>query len=94
MPKILAHLQQANPLATSDQAFDWLEKNRPGMNLWFTSGKGPNKPAGAELWLVHVLACLGLIASGTVIGLGRWGRRKAAEAAALAAKSQSVARTA
>ena len=51
MPKVLARLQAVHPLATPDLAYDWLEKNRPGMNLWFTSRKGPNKPAGAELWL-------------------------------------------
>ena len=88
MPGVLAHLQQANPLATPDMAYDWLEKNRPTLNLWLTRGAGPNKPPGMQLWVVHVIAWLGIIASGFVIGMNRWGRRKSAEAAALAAKAK------
>jgi ubiquinol-cytochrome c reductase cytochrome b subunit len=88
MPKVLAQLQQANPLATPDMAYEWLEKHHPSLNLWLTSGKGPNKPAGLELWVVHVIAWLGIILSGIVIGLGRWGRGKDAEAAAALAKSK------
>ena len=88
---MLAHLQAANPLATPDQAFDWLEKNHPAMNLWFTNHKGPAKPAGLELWRVHVAALLAIVAAGTLAGLSRWGRRKEAESLALAAKARAKA---
>jgi hypothetical protein len=91
MPKVLAQLQQANPLATPDMAYEWLEQHHPTLNLWLTSGKGPNKPAGLELWMVHVIAWLGIILSGTLIGLGRWGRRKTEEAAAALAKAKPKA---
>ncbi|HET7775059.1 MAG TPA: cytochrome b N-terminal domain-containing protein [Azospira sp.] len=88
MPKVLERLQLANPLATPDQAFEWLERNRPTLNLWLTSGKGPAKPAGMELWIFHVVAWLGIIASGIWIGLGRWGRKREAETLAALAKAK------
>jgi quinol-cytochrome oxidoreductase complex cytochrome b subunit len=92
MPRVLARLQAANPLATSDQAFEWLERNRAGLNLWHTSGVGAAKPAGLELWFWHVAAWLAIVASGAWVGLVRWGRKRdAAEAlaaAALAAKQR------
>jgi hypothetical protein len=75
-------------------AYEWLEKNRPGLNLWLTAGKGPNKPAGLELWTVHVIAWLLIIVSGIYVGLSRWGRRKDAEAAALEAKRLAKAKPA
>jgi len=91
MPRVLGTLQKTNPVATPDMAYEWLEKNRPGLNLWLTSRKGPDRPAGMELWTVHVAAWLAIIAAGTFIGLGRWGRRKDAEAEAARAKALAAA---
>jgi len=94
MPKVLARLRETAPLATPDMAYEWLEQHHPTLNLWLTSGKGPRKPAGMELWLFHVVAWLGIIASGIVVGLTRWGRSKDAEAEAQAAKLKAKARPA
>jgi hypothetical protein len=47
-----------------------------------------------ELWLVHVIAWLGILASGIVVGLGRWGNRKEAEVEDALAKARlKAART-
>jgi len=92
MPRVLAQLQAVNPAAISDQAFDWLEKNRPAMNLWLTSHTGPDKPPGMELWRVHVALWLLIIAAGTVVGLVRWGARQEALAQAAAAKAKPKAK--
>ena len=92
LPNVLAQLHAGNPMATSDQAFDWLEKNRPALNLWFTNHKGPAKPAGLELWRVHVAALLAIVAAGIWVGLSRWGRRQEAAAEALAAKARPKAK--
>jgi hypothetical protein len=88
MPKVLARLHLTNPLATPDMAYEWLEQHHPTLNLWLTSGKGPAKPAGMELWRLHVFAWLAIIVSGIFLGLSRWGAQKDAEAATLAAKAK------
>jgi hypothetical protein len=91
MPKVLAMLQAKNPAATSDDAWAWLEQNRPNLNLWLTSGVSAIKPAGLELWKLHVLGWLGTIGAGTVIGLARWGAKRDAELAAIEAKAKPKA---
>jgi hypothetical protein len=91
MPKVMAQLQLTNPKATSDDAWAWLEQNRPNLNLWLTSGVSAVKPAGLELWKLHVLGWLGCMGAGTVIGLVRWGAKRDAELFALQAKAKAKA---
>ena len=91
MPGVLARLQQTNPKATSDDAWAWMEQNRAGLNLWLTSGVSAVKPAGLELWKLHVLGWLGTMGAGTIIGLARWGAKRDVELAALQAKAKAKA---
>ncbi len=96
------HLMEAylatHPGATQDQAYEILEKTRPALNMWHTSGAGVTKyadgslkPAGMELWLVHTIGWIGCILAGTVVGLVRWGKKRDAQLAALLAKAKPKA---
>ena len=87
LPKVLA----AHPGFTQDQALDFLEKTKPGLNLWMTPEATVAKgmPKGLELWKIHVLGWLFIPLAGTVIGLKRWADKRDALLAAAAAKAKA-----
>lgn len=78
---------------TLDQAYGWLESNRPGLNLWHTgeAAIATGKPHGMELWRLHAAAWLGIAALGAAIGMKRWGAKRDAQQDAEAAKAKPKA---
>ncbi len=89
LPKVLA----AHPGFTQDQALDFLEKTKPGLNLWLTPEATVAKgmPKGLELWKAHVTLWLVIPIIGTIVGLGRWAAKRDALLAAAAAKAKAKA---
>ncbi len=92
-----ALLMESHKGMTLDQAYDWLEINRPAMNLWHTPAAAiaNGRPTGMELWKLHVLGWLGCMVLGTAIGLSRWAAKKDAaqdEASAKAATKAAAAK--
>ncbi|HEU4950664.1 MAG TPA: cytochrome b N-terminal domain-containing protein [Holophagaceae bacterium] len=78
---------------TLDQAYGWLESNRPNLNLWHTNEvvTATGKPKGMELWWLHALAWLGIAGLGFLVGMYRWGAKRDALQDAEAAKAKPKA---
>ncbi|MBS1783937.1 MAG: hypothetical protein JST24_00755, partial [Acidobacteria bacterium] len=78
---------------TMDQAYGWLESNRPALNLWHTNEvvTAAGKPHGMELWRFHMMAWLAIPAIGFVVGMKRWGAKRDAKQDAEAAKAKPKA---